>query len=378
MKKLSLLVLISLVLLAACGSGLGDEIKMGYIGGASGFAAAFGVPAQEGVQFAIDEINEAGGINGRQITLVALDDKGDPLESIQSAKRLVEAEKVDVIVTGSSSSATLAHMEVTREEGPIEITPLGSDPDITGSGHQYMFVDIINNDLFGQSAAAYAVKDMGLSKIAVMIRDDAYGTSIGEAFVERAKELGAEIVYEKEYPIDTQNFQPLLLEVQNANPDAIMLTGYASDGGLIAKQARELAIDLPFVATNPIMSPQYRDIAGSAADNTFISAAYVPAAMAGLDAPQEFIQKWTEAKGTEPNVYQAHAYDCVMLLAKAIESAKSTDPEKLRAELLEVNDYPGASGVTSFNSDGSVLKPAIIVKIEGGEVVYLKTLQPPF
>lgn len=343
-------------------------IKFGYIGGLSGGTAAFGVPAHEGVQFAVNEINAAGGINGAQIELVSYDDQGDPFNAQQGISRL-SAQGVDFIVSGSSSAGALAQVPRLYEEGVVAITPLGSDPAITQKNTEYdgapaMFTNIPNNTELGASIARFAADELDVKTVAVFVRDDAYGQSIAAGFEAAAAAAGIEVTRRVTYPVSAQDFSSDLAVVISRRPDAIFLSGYAPDSGLIARQARLYGFSGPLLATNPVTAPQYTEVAADAAVNTYVSSALN---MGGeLTAVEEqFYATWNAATGNNPNSYQLGAYDSVYLLKAAIE-AVGTDVDAVRAYLGQVAGYAGVSGTITFNDDGSATKPIYFVRYDQG------------
>lgn len=361
------------MLLSACGSSSepGDTesagpIQIGYIGGLSGFSAAFSVPALDGVKFAIDEINKSGGINGRQIELTTVDDKGDPTASQTEMKRLI-SDGIGLIISGSSSAATLAHESVVIQNKVLAISPIASDPKVTSqqTGTPWYLVNVPNNTALGSTIAEYAATTMGLGSTAVFERDDAYGQTITDGFVGNVGAMS--ISSTTTYPVDRKDFSSDLVSALKSSPASVFLSGYAEDAGLIAKQARAAGFDGPLLGTNPMTAPQYSDIAGNAAANTYVSTS---SAFLGStersDAQEQFVKAWTEAKGSEPNDYQVTAYDCVQVLKLAIEKTSSTDPATVRDYLLSMQPYDGASGQIGFDEHGASLRKIFVVRYENG------------
>lgn len=380
-RPLTLLVtVIGVVLLAH--HGLAQEggrrgsppIVIGYVGGLSGPTAAFGKPALEGVEFAVEEINRQGGIMGRRVELVSVDDQGDPFRAQQAIDRLV-SQGVRWIISGSSSAGALAQVPRVRYHKVVAITPLGSDPRITASnqGDPWFFANIPNNTMLGGAIARFAARKLFLREVAVFVRDDAYGQSITDGFAMIGLVDGLKLVTKVTYPVTAQDFRSDLAKVLARRPDAIFLSGYAADAGLIAKQARMLGFTGTLLGTNPLTSPQYREIAGDASENTYVSSATNADPRRRTDAESSFVEKWQLAKGQAPNAYQSGAYDAVYLFKRAIE-AVGTDPGAVRGFLLELRDYSGASGTFSFKPDGSVAKPVYIVRLVGGRWEFQETV----
>jgi branched-chain amino acid transport system substrate-binding protein len=354
--------------LSACGSGGAaaddDTIRIGYIGGASGFSAAFGVPTRQGVEAAAEDINDDGGILGRKVEIVVADDKGDPNAS-QTAMRRLASDGIQFVVSGSSSAATLAHQGVAASNEVLVVSPIGSDPAIVENqeGTPWYFVNVPSNDQLGEAVAQHAVDDPAIESVAVFERDDAYGVSTSEGFTETAEPGGLTITDVITYAVDKKEFGSDLVKALGKNPDAIFLSGYAEDSGLIAKQARAAGFSGALLGTSPMTADQYVEVAGSsAADGTFVSTASALLVESNADAEQlEFAEVWTEENGTRPNDYQLAAYDSLYALKHAIESADSVDPTKARDALLDV-EFDGVSGLVGFDDQGASRRPVYVVE----------------
>ncbi|WNC17622.1 ABC transporter substrate-binding protein [Brevibacillus brevis] len=382
-SSLSAVLLLSLVL-SGCGTnhaassgngegGGGETLSLGYVGGLSGATAAFGIPAFDAVKYAVKEINDNGGILGMKVELISEDDEGNPFKGQQAIDKMANQD-IQYVISGSSSAVALSQVAKVKENNMIAVSPIASDPAVVSENPRF-FVNLANNNQFGWAAAHYAGKEMGVKEVIAFIRDDAYGTSIYKAFQEKAAELGMNIVQEFKYPIDAKDFNSYISQGISSHPDAhIFLSGYAADSGLIAKQARALGYDKPLFATNPISSPQYYEIAGDASNNTIISAAYISDATIG-EKTKTFIEAWRKEFNLDPNVYQVHGYDSVYILKSAIEKAGSVNPEDVQNALLDVQNFEGASGVTSFNNDGSATKPIFMVNWDSGKLKLEKILE---
>lgn len=363
------LLVIAALLVSHVGAQLsGEPIQIGYVGGLSGGTAAFGVPALEGVQFAVDEMNAAGGIAGRPVELVPFDDQGDPFNAQQGISRLA-AQGVSFIVSGSSSAGALAQVPRAYESSVVIITPLGSDPAITAENDEYegapaVFANIPNNTVLGSSVADYASERLGVQSVAVFIRDDAYGQSIAAGFEQSAREHGVDIVRRVTYPVTAQDFSSDIAVILASSPDAIFLSGYAADSGLIARQARLYGFSGQLLGTNPLTSPQYAEVAADAGNGTYVSTALN---MGEERSAEEvaFQETWLAAKGIAPSAYHLGAYDSVHLFKLAIE-AVGEDVVAVREHLAGLRDYSGVSGSITFNDDGSAEKPVFIVLMQGG------------
>lgn len=357
--------------LSACGTGggsSGDELKIGYIGGASGFSAAFGVPTRDGVEAAVKAVNADGGVLGRKIKLVIADDKGDPTAS-QTAMRRLASDGVQLAISGSSSAASLAHQSVAAQNQVLVISPIGSDPAIIENqeGTPWYLVNVPSNTIFGATMAEQAKKSGTINSVAVFDRDDAYGNTITAGFVDKAKEVGLKVTGVRTYAIDKKDFGSDLISALGAEPDALFLSGYAEDSGLIAKQARAAGFTGTILGTSPMTSPQYIEVAGEkGANQSYISTASALLVQSNASEEQlEFVASWTKENGQAPNDYQLAAYDSLMAMVQAIEKADSTDAAKVRDALLKT-EFTGVSGPVGFDDDGASRRPVYVVEYLDG------------
>ncbi|MCL6444987.1 MAG: ABC transporter substrate-binding protein [Alicyclobacillus sp.] len=352
----------------------GGTLTIGYVGGLSGPTAAFGLPISQAVEYAVDQINHNGGIDGMQVKLVKIDDSGNPFNGQQAIDRFA-SQGIKFVISGSSSAVALSEVPKVSQDKMVAVSPVATDPAVARKNPSF-FVIIPNNNMLGASVATYGAKNLKIKQVVSFVRDDAYGTSIEKAFKQRAQKLGMKVVKEFTYPTDSQDFNSYLSQALKSYPKAtIFLSGYASDSGLIAKQARALGYSGVLLGTEPLTSDQYLQIASSGANDTVVSDAYFEGANKSK-AARAFVNAWKAKYHVSPDVYQVHGYDAVYVLKKAIEDAHSTDPQVVRKKLLSLKNFKGASGTISFNANGSVNKPVYIVEWKDNKLHFLKTFQP--
>ncbi len=373
MRKGMLVLVISLCACLAAGTAAmaADEIKIGVQGVLSGVAAAIGDKAREGAELLVEQVNKAGGIKGKKIKLVVIDDKADPNDAVEAARRLIEADKVIAIANlGTSTTFSAASRVAKRYKIPM-VGHIQSNPKIT-KGNPYAFRACVTALGLAYPIADYAVKEMGLKKFAIMNRNDGYGNSITEYFAKKVKELGGVVATIQSYGPAEKEYKAYLIKAQAEKPDAIMLTGYFADCGLITKQMGELGIKSQILGQNTMTAPSYRKIAGSACQGAVFSANYLPGVVK-TKAAENFLKTWREKYGKDPEVYAAHGYDAVAVILEAIRMGEPT-PAAIQKNLLAVKNFEGVSGtIKSFSADGDVEKDVVIVKIEGDKLVPLKT-----
>lgn len=375
-KKITKSLLVSAVALLFIVSGFSqataEEIKIGVLGVLSGNAAAIGDNARQGAQLLAEQVNKAGGINGKKIKLVVIDDKADPNEAVEGARRLIEAEKVVAIANVGTSTTFLASSKISHRHKVPMVGHVQSDPEITKAS-PYAFRACVTAAGLSYPIAEYAIKEMGLKSFAVMTRNDGYGNSIAEFFTKKVEELGGEITTNQSYLPSEKDFKAYLIKIQGTKSDAIMLTGFFADSALITKQAGELGIPCQILGQNTLTAPSYMKIAGPASEGAVFSANYLPGVVQ-TDTAMNFINTWKEKYGREPEVYAAHGYDALAVILEAIRIGGSSKSEDIKNSLMKITDFEGVSGnIRSITPTGDVEKDVVIVKIEDEKLVPLKT-----
>lgn len=357
--------------LGGASNSMAKEIRIGVQGVLSGVAAAIGDKARQGAELLVNQVNKAGGINGNKIKLFVIDDRADPNDAVEATKRLVEADKVVAIVNLGTSTTFLAASKIAKRYKIPMVGHIQSNPAIT-KGNPYAFRICVTAAGLAYPIAEYSVKEMGIKKFAIMNRNDGYGNSITEFFKKKVEELGGKITTVQSYQPSEKDFKAYLIKIQATKPEAVMLTGFFADSGLITKQARELGLSFQILGQNTLSAPSYRKIAGPASNGAVFSANYLPGVVKTKTA-LNFIKVWKNKYGREPEVYAAHGYDALAVILEAIKMG-SSKPAEIQKNLLKIKNFDGVSGtIKKFTSDGDVEKDVVVVKIENGKLVPLKT-----
>lgn len=352
-----------------------ETIKIGYTGGFSGATASFGTPIYNAVVYAVDEINSKGGIMGKKIELLKEDNEGDPFKGQQIIDKF-SSNGIHFVLSGSSSAVALSEKQKVEMNKMVGIAATAADPKVTNTNDPYYFVAIPNSDYLGGSIAFHAAKNMGVKEVIIFIRDDAYGKSIYNPFKQKGTSYGMQIVKEYTYPVNAKDFNSYLSQGLKEYPNAyIMITGYAPDGGLIAKQARALGYTKPILGNVSLTNAEYSQIAGEAANNTVVAAtSYQKENETGK--VKEFSDAWKQKTGHTPDDYEVRGYDVVYLLKAAIERAGSLETEAVRKALLQTKDFDGASGKLTYNPNGSIQKMLYIMKMNNGKIEFDREIDP--
>jgi len=387
-KKLSLLITASTLvagMLAGCSAGgknasKEDEFKVGVNLELSGAVASYGQSLESGIDLAIKEINADGGIDGKKIVPVKVDNKSDLTEATNGALKLIDQDKVSAIIGAATSGDTVAQVQIANDKQTVLLTPSGTAPNVTvnedGKLNEYAFRTSFIDPFQGNVAANFAINDLKI-KNAAIYADSAsdYAKGLAAAFKETFTVAGGKIVSEESYVAKDTDFSATLTRIKGKNPEFVFIPGYYEEVGLIIKQAREMGITAPFMGADGWDSPKLIDLAGAEnLNNTFITNHY------SSEDPDEKIQKFVSAfkdeYGKSPDAFNALGYDSVYLLKDAAERAGSTDSDKIKEELAKTKDLSLITGIVTIDENHNPIKSATVLEYQDGKQVFKTKVDP--
>ncbi|WP_025782984.1 ABC transporter substrate-binding protein [Sporosarcina sp. D27] len=364
----------------ASGGKDGDEIKIGVNLELSGAVASYGTSEADGIQLAVDEINKDGGIDGKKIKLVKIDNKSDAAEATNAAIKLTTQENVVAIIGAATSGATVAQAQIANDNKTPLISPSGTSPTVTvnekGEVNEYVFRTSFIDPFQGTVAANFAANDLGVKNVAIF-SDNAsdYSKGLASSFKEDFEKAGGKIVAEESYVAKDSDFRSTLTRIKSANPEFIFIPGYYEEVGLIVKQAREMGINVPLMGADGWDSPILMDLAGAdALNNTFTTNHYSSDDPDG--AVKAFNDKFNEKYNKAPDAFNALGYDTVYLLKDAIERAGSADSTKIKDELAKTDGLDLVTGKYSVDENHHPIKSATILEYKDGEQVFNTKVNP--
>ena len=372
MKKLavSLGIVIAFMSFIALPAMAADTIKIGVASPFTGGAAGYGDNVKSGVSLKLDEINSAGGINGKQVEIVWGDDRCEPKEAGTVASKFAVDKDMVAVIGHLCSSSTLAGIPLyVRNKMPV-ISPTSTNVTITTEGKGWFFRNCYTDDFQGAFLAKYVQSVLGLKKVAVFFENNDYAIGLKNAFVDEAKNVGLEVSGTEAYVSGTTDFGPQLTKLLKDGPEGIFLCGYYQEGALIAGQARKKGFEGPLFGADGIDNVDYIKIADKAADNTYMTVPFLAAAAS--DAAKGFIEEFKTKYDRDVDWMSANAYDCLGILADVIAKV-GPDRQAIRDGLAAYNSpenaFKGVTGATYFDSKGDCSKPAFVKMVKDGEFV---------
>lgn len=351
-----------------------EVIKIGEVGSMTGSEATFGLSTHQGIELAVAQINAAGGIKGKKLQIVSLDDQGKPEEAATAVTRLITQDKVVAILGEVASSRSLAMAPIAQNYKIPMITPSSTNPKVTEQG-DYIFRVCFIDPFQGTVMAKFATEQLKAKKVAILrdVKND-YSVGLANFFSETFKKNGGEIVMDQSYSAGDIDFKSQLTAIRSKTPEAIFVPGYYTEVGLIARQAKELGIQAPLLGGDGWDSPKLREIGGDAINQSYFSNHYSIEDQSSV--VQNFISKYKESFQNTPDSLAAMGYDAAQVLAQALTRAKSLSGSDLRDALAATKDYPGVTGKITIDPLRNALKSAVVLKIENGDYKYQTTINP--
>ena len=341
-----------------------ETIKIGVVLPLTGDGAAYGQKEKEGVELAIDEINNSGGINGVKLTGKYEDSQGAPGPAVSATQKLITQDKVKIIIGDAFSSPTLAMVPITDKNKIILMSPSASSPKLSGAS-QYFFRIWPSDIAEGSQMAEIAMGRMKLRSFATLTGNNEYAQGLRGVFETTVTKNGGKILVSEIYNEGDKDFRSQLTKIKSASPDAIYLAGYYKEFALILKQAREIGIKSQFLSCGTFHEPEIIKIAGKAAEGVVFVQPYFDRKSPD-PAIQKFVLNYEKKFNSEAGVYAAHSYDAMMTLGEAMKIGyKNTD--MIRDNLLKLKDYSGATGKITFITGGDVIKTARVMTVKNGQ-----------
>jgi branched-chain amino acid transport system substrate-binding protein len=351
MKKILLLTLAFCFL--ASGAAFGDTIKIGLMGPMTGPWASEGQEMKQVLDLLAGDINDAGGLNGNQVEIIAEDDAGDPRQASLAATRLTTKDIVAVIGT-YGSSITEATQNIYDESSIIQVANGSTAIRLTEKGLNYFFRTCPRDDEQGR-VAAQTIRDLGYKKVAILHDNTSYAKGLASETQGLLKKAGdADIVFFEALTPGERDYNAILTKLKSVKPDVVFFTGYYPEAGLLLRQKDEMGWDVPFIGGDATNHPDLVKIAGkdSVYGFYFISAP-LPKDLDNSEA-KNFVADFEKQYGNPPqSIYAVLAGDGFRVVAEAIRQTGSTDPDKVAAYLHDkLTDFPGLTGTISFNDKG--------------------------
>jgi len=334
----------------------------------TGEVASYGQKAKRGIEMAVAAQNAKGGLLGKQIAVDFQDDRNDKKEAVSIMTKFATVDKVPVVFGSAGSGVSLAIAPLASRYKVILISPVSSSSQLSTEGGDFFFRTVPADDLQAEVLSKW-VFDSGAKRVAVVYTNNSWGKPLAEGFRKKFEALGGQVINAEGVQENTADFRTIIAKLKGMdNLDALVSPTYPKEGGIFVRQAKELGLRVPLYGGDNWGSPEFRNVAGDAAEGVF----YTAPSESTSPAFSAFAEQYKTKYGEEPDVFGAYAYDAAMAIFKAIEAAGTTDAEKVREALLKVS-FEGVSGGIAFRPTGDIQSKAFAKKtIKNGQVVNIQ------
>jgi branched-chain amino acid transport system substrate-binding protein len=349
------------------------DIPIGEFASLTGTTASFGVSSHNGTVMAIDEINAAGGLFGKPLRLITEDDQSKAGEAATVVKKLISRDGIVALLGEVASSRSLEAAPICQQASIPMVSPASTNPKVTEQGDFVFRICFI--DPFQGTVLSKFSLNKGWKKIAILtdVKQD-YSVGLSEFFKAHFVANGGIIVNEQSYSSGDKDFKAQLTAIKASAPDAIVASGYYTEAGLIALQARELQVNVPLLGGDGWDSPSLVEVGGKAVEGCFFSNHFSTEDPAPVI--QDFLKRYRDKFNEEPGAMSALGYDSAMILFDAMKRAGSTDGRAVRDALAATKDFTAITGKITLNPQRNADKSAVVLEVKEGKFKYVQTVAP--
>jgi branched-chain amino acid transport system substrate-binding protein len=373
LKRILSLVLLSFLVAAAVGSGVAsaaEELRLGFTPPVTGASAAEGALQIKAIKLALKQINDAGGVNGKKINLLIVDNQSSNPGALAALQKAVEQEKVLALVGSVKSTQILAMSDAVKNYGaPMMIG--GTNATLTKQGNPWLFRVRPDDSIAAAAMVKYIKEDTKFTKVGILHDTDAFGTGGADLVEQGSKAAGLSVVKREKYTTKDKDFTAQLLSLKNAGAQIMVIYGTnPEDVAVIQRQYRQLGAPFKYIGSPSSQMKDCLNLAKDASEGLLAVADFVPGQS---EVNKKYAEDYKKEYNEEYDTTSAWAYDGLKILVEAIKKG-GEDRGKIREALLATKGYKGVLGTFSFTPNGDGLSEVSVVQIEKGAPKLLKVV----
>lgn len=374
-----LVALLAVALVAAgCGGSKaagGDTIKIGFLGGKTGGHAHYGIETLKGMQMAVEDINKAGGINGKKLEIIEGDHGSSSSEAANVTQKLI-TQKVAAIIGDPTTGITKTAAAIAQ---PAKVVLLSAGAVGTGVVEigDYIYRDTLLDAVAAPAVTKYLAEELKWKKVALVTTTGlAYSESLTGLFKPALAKYGIEIVAEQSIMEKDTNFSAQVTALSQKKFDGVVFTGYYTEGALFMKEMRKQGLNQVMVGGDGLLGEELYKLGEKAVEGSMVYTGFAVAKNAE-GKTKEFIEKYQSKNNNKlPDMFSAQGYDAVMLVADAMKAAQSDDPSKFKEKLAQTKDWKGVTGTITFDAKREPIKsPVYLLEVKEQQFA-VKTVIP--
>jgi len=342
-------------------------VKIGFMGALTGDVAMFGKPTLEGMKMAADEVNAAGGINGKKIEIVEADNRGDKQEGASVAQKLISRDNVVAILGDPTTGISKVVAPIAQKAGVVLLSAGATGPGLVEVG-DFIFRNTLLDSVAIPACIDYFANDLKYKKVAVITSDNNdYSVGFSQTFRDAAKAKGIEIVSDEKVKDGDKDFSAQVTNIKAKKPDVIFFSGYYTEGALIMKEARKQGLKANMFGGDGLFSPEFIKLGGTAVEGSMSALGFSPEQATAETA--KFIEAFKKKfNGAMPGLFDAQGYDGIMMLADAMKRANSDDPKVFKTALAQTKGFKGVSGTITIRANREPIKsPLALLVVKDGK-----------
>ncbi len=332
------------------------QVKIGVAGPMTGSNAAFGTQLKTGADQAVADLNAKGGVLGKPVDEIVLDDACDPKQAVTVANQMV-ADGVVMVDGHFCSASSIPASKVYADNGVVQISPASTNPQYTDDGSPFTFRTCGRDDQQGKVAAEYIDKHFKGAKIAVLDDNSTYGKGIADQVRMNLKKLGVPDAYDTSYTAGDKDYSALISRLKQAGITLVYIGGYYSDSGLIMRQGAAQGFTPQYFSEDAAATSALWQIAGPAAEGALLT--FPPPAEKEPSAAKVVAE--LTAKKLDPTGYVLYSYATIQVWAEAAKKIKSTKPALIAKELKAGGPWASVLGPVKFDAKGDLVNAAYAI-----------------
>lgn len=367
---------VALSIVAACTISYAKEVKIGIVMPMSGPIGGYGQSANKGIELAYELQPKLK--NGDNVKVILLDNKSDKIESANAMQKLVSSEKVDAVIGALTSTNTMAITKIASENKTPLVAPVATNILVT-KNREYANRVCFSDAFQGDVAANFIKNELGKTNV-VLITDVKLDYSIGisKVFKRKFKKLGGKVLKQVRITSGNTDFKAALSTIKSLNPELIFFPIYSAEAGLIAKQAKQLGLNVPFVGTDGMVADKvFFEAGGDAVEGFYNTDLYSSQAPKTTKASVEFEKAYKAKFGEDVHPFAALSADSYNVILNAMNQCeKPTDGVCINKKIKSTQAFEGVTGVITIESTGDATRSAVINQVKDGKLVYQTTINP--
>lgn len=349
-----------------------NNIKLGVIMPLTGPVAEPGTNALNGVKIAVDRFNEEN--NGKTIDLIIEDSKSSPKDGVSSIQKLVNIDKVKIIIGDLMSSVFLAIAPIAESNKITMISPGASNPEVKNAGN-YIFRNYPSDDYDGEVMAKYIYNKLNKKTTVIIFVNNDYGNGVAGRFEQVFSSIGGQTLEKISYQEGQTDFKTIVTKTKNINPEMIYIVGNPNENGQLTNEIKVQNLKIPLSGNLSFENESFLKIAKGSFDSIVYSSPYFNLEKTD-DYTQFFLKSYEQKYSKKPDIAAALGYDVAMILIQALKNV-NYNVDKINDELYKIKNFEGVTGTTSFDEFGDVKKSIFIKSINStGEVKTIDLYKP--